>query len=339
MNKLLLTLAFFASFCALNADTVKLKNGDKISGTLSIPQLNDQTLTKVALTTVYGTIEISKVDIDSVLSTEEAQKDADATAKNDAETKARAAESTQPVVRTWVDDYKDYVHSAVPSGWEFKISGGMEWKETTTKTTSYAIAFEGYKKFDAFNEFKFNMWYEYATEQPQGLPEYKSTDKYGVMTNYKRFLTSGDSWFLQNMLGYSVDMIKGIEDQVDEGILFGRKFKFLDDKFIMNIAAGPAVRYTNARNYDDHWALLATLTEDIVYRFHEHARFEQNMYYGQNVTNIHSYSFAFMAAVIFEITDVMHLLAKYTYSYDTMTADTAQKEEQRFILGFEIPLK
>lgn len=335
---------FFACFSALavlaciQAETVKLKNGDRISGHVSMAQFEDPSASKLEVKTLYGSIEIPKADIDSVIPAEKAAEEAKVIAE--AMSPKPAEEAKAPVVRTWEDDYKDFIHSIVPSGWEFKFSGGLEYKNSTSKNLSYVLALTGKKKWDEFNEFDFNMWYDYATEEPDGQPKTTSTDKYGIMTNYKRFLGRGDDWFLKNMLGYSVDRVKLINDQVDEGVLFGRKFKFLEnDAIVINLALGPAVRYTNADGYDQHWAAMGTATEDFTWKFHKYSRIEQSAYFGLNATNWNRYNLDFRLGIVFDVTEIVSLSCRYIYTYDNMTADDAQKSEQRLVAGFEIPFK
>ena len=240
---------------------------------------------------------------------------------------------------SWLEAYREFVHSAVPENWDFLFKGGLDYKNTSSKTISYAFSFDGHTAWDDLNDFKFNAYYEYAAETPESGVKSSTVDKYGIGTNYKRYLEIENTWYLTNMLSYGVDTIKGIKDQVDEMVGMGRTFKFLEEKLVVNLAVGPAGRYINAYDYDQHWAALVTLNQDLVWDFHEYARLEQNFYIGENVLNVHQYNAIFGIGLVFKLSDLINLSARYSYSYDAINSSEAQKSEQRIILGFEIPLK
>lgn len=340
MNKIIAYLLLFALAASPSfADTIKLKNGDRISGTVDSTQKMDAARTKIAVVTAYGTVEIPRLDIEEIIDDKMAEKENAAIKTAVADADKKAAEEAKPVARTWEDDYKDFIHAYMPSGWEFKLKGGMEYKDSTSRNITYSIGFDGLKKWDDFNEFSFKTWYEYATEKPQGLPETTSTDKYGIMTTYQRFFSKDKTWFLENLLGYNADHVKLIRHQVDEGVLFGRRFVFWNDEMTLNFAAGPAARYTSADGYSQHWAFMGTFTEDYVWKFHKYSRIEQGAYYGLNLFNWNKYSFLFNIGLVFDVTEIASVSCRYYYSYDNMTGSNAQKSEQRFLLGFEIPFK
>ena len=339
MKKTFLILTALSAFLISEADTVKLKNGDRISGTFSQAQMSDSAALNLDVKTIYdAVVSIPKADIAEIISAtkavEEAKIIAEATAPKPDSTEAKA-----PVVRTWEDDYKEFIHEYVPSGWEFKLKAGLEYRESVSENLSYLVSFEGKKKWDEYNEFDFTIWYDYATEQPRGMPATKSADNYGVRTNYKRFFSKAEEWYFQNMLAYSVDSVKMIRDQVDEAVLIGRRLTYLDGELVINVSAGPAVRYTNAIDFHQKWAVLAMAKEDLTWRYHKYSRIEQSAYFGLNVTNWSRYTFDFRLGVVFDITDIVSLSCRYMYNYDNMISSAAQKHEQRLIFGLEMPFK
>ncbi len=313
------------------ADTVVLKNGDRLSG-----EIVAKTDESISLKTAYGPFVIPASDVESVLAAEEAAKPAAAVAAAPAPAPAPAAPEPE---RTWVDDYRDFIHSNVPEGWEFKIKGGLERRETSSKTLSYTLGFDAHKMWDDVHDFKFSAYYDYASETPENGVENKTTDKYGVVTNYKYYI-SPETWYLSNTLSYGVDRIKGIKDQVDEIVGVGRTIKPLgDDTLIINVSAGPAARYVNADDYDQHWAAMATVMQDLVWKFHDYARLEESAFAGVNVLNVNKYNYVFNIGIVFELTDLLNIAGRYSYSYDGVNASSAQKTEERFIISFEIPFK
>lgn len=323
------------------AESFNLKNGDKLSGEV-VAKTNDA----IYLKTSFGTIKLPNDQIDTAEAeneTNELVASSDDSKSPDAPKVSLKASSGKkiesPKEESWTDIYRDFVHQNVPEGWDFMIKGGLDYRKTSSKTISYTFAFDGHTAWDDLNDFKFGAYYEYASETSEAGVDNTTTDKYGIITNYKRYLEIENTWYMTNMLSYGVDRIKGIKDQVDEMVGFGRTIKFLEDKLVLNLALGPSARYINAYDYDNHWAALATFSQDLAWDFHEYARLEQNLYVGENVLNVHQYNFVFGLGVVFKLSDLINLAARYTYNYDAINSSEAQKSEQRLILGFEIPLK
>ena len=335
------------------ADTVVFQNGDKLTG-----QIVSKTETEVVLKTAFGELKIpatALVPQAEAKAAENAEDIAVATSGNTAEkAKANAAEaapSTAPAAAqepadksimehfdSWMDDYRKFVHENVPEGWEFKISGAIERCKTTSSTNSYTFAFEAKKKWGESDEFYAKAFYDFASEKNEIGHESTTTDKYGVITNYKHYFDESP-WFFSNTLTYQVDFVKGIRDQIDEIAGFGRQFKFLDDTLVINLSVGPALRYINAKGFDDHFVPMGTFIQDLAWNFHKYMRFEESFYAGVSLTNVHNYNYIVTLGLVFDVTDVLDIALRYYYSYDCVNASTAQKSEERITLGFEIPFK
>jgi len=142
---------------------------------------------------------------------------------------------------------------------------------------------------------------------------------------------------LQNLFSYKVDAVKGIKDQFDEAATIGYSFKFDRYDLVLNIGPGPAVRYINAKGYDKHWVVMGVLAEDITWKISDIFTFEQKGYLGFNFEKPEEYSGYLKLALIAEVTEVMNIALRYTYDYDAVNADDAQKSEQTLLLSFEFP--
>ena len=348
-----LAASLILACASAGADVFVLKNGDKISG-----EVLSKTEETTSVKTPYATIELLNSEIessasalpDTAQSQQELAKDAikpETSTATEAKTpEAKTAEEQKQLeeAKSYIEQYKEFIHGIVPEGWEFKVSGAVEFRKTSSQTTAYTFAFDAAKKWGEIDDFKLHAYYDYAyekgtlTDTNQSYRN-KTTDKYGVVTNYKHYFEEGSNWYLTNMLGYSVDMIKGIKDQVDEIVGIGRTFKFLDDSLVISISVGPSVRYVNAVGYSEHWVPMATVMEELTYRFHKYSRLEQSFFAGVSLTNVHKYNYIFNIGVVFEISDVVNLAARYMYSYDAVNSGSAQKSEERLTLGFEIPFK
>ena len=162
-------------------------------------------------------------------------------------------------------------------------------------------------------------------------------DKWGIDTNFRRDFDETSHWYVQNILNYKKDMVKGIKDQVDEAVTLGYRFDFERYDLTIDIAPGPAVRYVNADNFDTKWVVMGVLAEDLVWNISKLLNFEQNAYVGMNLTNSNQYSASLKLGLVLKATDVIDIALRYSYEYDAVNATTAQREEQRLLLSFEAP--
>lgn len=330
--------SFLAALQISFADVLTLNNGYVFQG-----ELLSKTDKNLVFKTDFGEI---KADLNSVSKLDvKAEKEAVVLSSKAAPQKGGLKEEDGEFnIEKYLQSYREFAHSAVPKGWEFKIAGAVERRNTNSSTNAYRASFNAKKTWENSSEFFFNAYYDYAVEKNSLGGKYRTTDKYGAITNYKYFF-SDTSWFATNTLAYSADTIANIDDQVDEIIGFGRKFKFFDDTLLVNVSIGPALRYVNARNYDEHWLPMGTFMQDFSWQLHKYVRAEQSLYTGGvmfagvGLSDVGKYNYIVNLGLVFKLTEVVDVAMRYFYSYNNVNSPSAQKEEERILLSFELPLK
>ncbi len=336
---LIVCLALVPSFAV--AEILTLSNGDKITG--KIKASNDQ---QIILESAYGDLTIPRAAIlglskDAVSAQQPVQQ---ADAKEDSEeSEAKSAEIEDPAAPTpkerdpqWVTDYRNFIKDTLPEGWQFRLRGGLEYRQTTSSIFSFYSAFDIDKQWE-YDHFAATLYYNYTTETSVDNIKSTTLDKYGADTTFRHDFSKNNTWYLQNILSYKRDMVKGIRDQVDEAVTFGYRFDIKRYNLTINIGPGPAVRYINATNFDTKWVCMAILQEDISWKISKIFTFEQNGYMGFNVQKPEEYSAYLKLALIAHVTEVMNIALRYSYDYDAVNADNAQKSEQSLMLSFEFP--
>lgn len=331
--------AVIAAACAAaDAEIINFANGDKVTGAIvsSTPE-------SVVVNTVFGQVTIPRTAIAQILP------DAPAGAKAaDAATAAQvpapaqpapAADETAPEPKPkepeWLVEYRNFVKQNFPEDWQFRIRGGAALKETTSTNFSVNLALDAKKEWD-LNKFEFTAFYDYTSETIDDVTN-RTLDKYGAETKFRRDVNKASNWYYENLLSYRRDTVKGIRDQVDEALTFGYRFDFKRYNLYIDIAPGPAVRYINADDYDTKWVAMAVVSESLHWDISKFMAFEQKLYAGFNLQKPSEYSVNFGLALLMHATEVMDIALRYTYSYDAVNADSAQKSEQTLLLSFEFP--
>lgn len=333
--------AVIATACAAaDAEIINLANGDKITAAIvsSTPE-------SVVANTVFGQVSIPRSAIANISpdAAPAAANAADAAPVAQAPAPAQqaepAADETAPEPKAkepeWITEYRNFIKQNFPEDWQFRVRGGAALKETTSTNFSVNLAFDAKKEWD-LNKFEFTAFYDYTSETIDDITN-RTLDKYGAETKFRRDVNKASNWYYENLLSYRRDTIKGIRDQVDEALVFGYRFDFKRYDFYIDIAPGPAVRYINADDYDTKWVAMAVVSESLHWDISKLMAFEQKLYAGFNLQKSEEYSVNLGLALLMHATEVMDIALRYTYSYDAVNADSAQKSEQTLLLSFEFP--
>ena len=333
--------AVIATACAAaDAEIINLANGDKITAAIvsSTPE-------SVVANTVFGQVSIPRSAIANISpdAAPAAANAADAAPVAQAPAPAPqaepAADETAPEPKAkepeWITEYRNFIKQNFPEDWQFRVRGGAALKETTSTNFSVNLAFDAKKEWD-LNKFEFTAFYDYTSETIDDITN-RTLDKYGAETKFRRDVNKASNWYYENLLSYRRDTIKGIRDQVDEALVFGYRFDFKRYDFYIDIAPGPAVRYINADDYDTKWVAMAVVSESLHWDISKLMAFEQKLYAGFNLQKPEEYSVNLGLALLMHATEVMDIALRYTYSYDAVNADSAQKSKQTLLLSFEFP--
>lgn len=340
IGKFAFAAAIATACAAADAEIINLANGDKI--TAAIVSFTPES---VVANTVFGQVSIPRSAIANI-SPDAAPADANAAdaapvaqAPAPAQQAEPAADETAPEPKAkepeWITEYRNFIKQNFPEDWQFRVRGGAALKETTSTNFSVSLAFDAKKEWD-LNKFEFTAFYDYTSETIDDITN-RTLDKYGAETKFRRDVNKASNWYYENLLSYRRDTIKGIRDQVDEALVFGYRFDFKRYDFYIDIAPGPAVRYINADDYDTKWVAMAVVSESLHWDISKLMAFEQKLYAGFNLQKSEEYSVNLGLALLMHATEVMDIALRYTYSYDAVNADSAQKSEQTLLLSFEFP--
>lgn len=340
IGKFAFAAAIATACAAADAEIINLANGDKITAAIvsSTPE-------SVVANTVFGQVSIPRSAIANI-SPDAAPADVNAAdaapvaqAPAPAQQAEPAADETAPEPKAkepeWITEYRNFIKQNFPEDWQFRVRGGAALKETTSTNFSVNLAFDAKKEWD-LNKFEFTAFYDYTSETIDDITN-RTLDKYGAETKFRRDVNKASNWYYENLLSYRRDTIKGIRDQVDEALVFGYRFDFKRYDFYIDIAPGPAVRYINADDYDTKWVAMAVVSESLHWDISKLMAFEQKLYAGFNLQKPEEYSVNLGLALLMHATEVMDIALRYTYSYDAVNADSAQKSEQTLLLSFEFP--
>lgn len=333
-------VAVAAMFGALsaNAEILLMKNGDKLTGEI-VKTGSSQYIVK----SDFGMVAVPKNLVESIAASAEKadrknpQTDSEADKKADASKTAAAEDATlEKQTDSLIESYKAFLKDTLPLDWQFKISGGLEYRSTSSSIYSVYAAFDARREW-VLDTFAATAYYNYTTQTDSLGVKDKTIDNYGVNTTFRHNFDKSTHWYLQNLAAYKRDTVKGIRDQVDEALTVGYRFDFPKHDLTIDIAPGPAVRYIQADNYDTHWVAMGVITEDLNWKLGRFFTFNENIYAGFNFQHTEQQFLYLKLALLMHVTDVMDIALRYHYNYDSINSATADKVEQRLLLTFEFP--
>lgn len=324
----LYTIALLSLGLSLNAATLEMANGDKLSGIIK-----SQDDKSIVLETPYASLTVEKSKVKEIIDEATPAKEEVAQAPAPAPKKEEKKDNTPD----WIQEYKDSINPYM-GGWEVKLKAAFEHKKTNSSYTAYNISGEAFKQITDLSSIKLNAYYDYTTETPVDGAAYTSTDKYGLGSLYRYDFSKDTNWYISNELNYRRDEIKEIQNEVNEIVAIGYTLKYFEDDLVINLYGGPGIKYIDATGYDTPWVAILSVGEEVKWKFHDYMRLEHKMDFQLNLENTDQYFFYFMVGLAVSPSPVFDIVLRYSYQYDGINSSDSLKNETRFLLGIEVPL-
>ncbi|WP_269541166.1 DUF481 domain-containing protein [Cerasicoccus fimbriatus] len=336
----------FASLliCAsVSADTLVLKNGDRISGTLTSKENGVITFQSDLL----GQLTIPESDATVEMPAPPAPSPAEAAAVANATTAAAVTEEATDkesiskqkqeevdAVTKSIKDTQNWIHeNIIPEGWSGKLSFGFRYLESNTETTGVNFDLNG-KKDAAPHHYAYDIYYQYSRQTQTNGGVNKNQDQYGAEFDYDYDIN--DWMFFNASASYLRNQVKDIRHQADLDLGLGFHVIETDD-MTLDLIPAYTLQYKDAEGISQKWYNLATLKEEFVYHFSEIVRFEQTAFGSVEPSDTQNYQYGFTAALISKLAEWVEASIAYELTYDNTVGTGGVKREQQIIVGIGVP--
>lgn len=329
------SLAFVLLSCATFADTLQFNNGDTLSGTL----VSNEGGTIVFKSDIIGEIAVpaDQATVVGASISEAAEDVVSAAAADGGETVdpslGDSGEEENNAFDKGVMKAKSYVDYIVPEGWSGKVNLGVSYVDTNTSSQAWTAKIAA-KKDAGKNHYGVGAFYNFTSQTDSAGIEEKTLDKWGGYFSYSRDIS--ERWFLQSDTDYLRDLVKNINHQATETLSLGYKVVNEED-FTFNILPGIAGQYIEAEGFNENWIFYATFSEELMYKFNETFRVEQDAGIRVNPTDTSEYQLYANAAFIAKLTEWIDASLNYQYSYDTTVGPGSNRGEQQIIFALGVP--
>lgn len=299
---------------ALRADTVTLKNGDRISG-----RIIEETAARVVVDSpVLGVLEIPGGEV--------------AGTKKDLEEKVQAP-PPEPE-KEWSERYWEELTSTIfPEGFSGEIRVGYDFQESSSTESGVSLGIEGNYEVGR-HIIQTEAFYDYTRRKDPDGNVTKPTDKYGLNLAYEYEIA--DPYFLRGSEKALVDRVKRIDLQNDLNLLGGWRAIDRPDLSV-DLAAGPGLRYLDTATEAAEWSALLTFEQDASYRFSDAVRFEELFSYSVDPADTGNYSLLFELSASIRLTPFAEPRLIYRNSYDSSVGEGGVRREQAFLLSLAVP--
>ena len=344
---LITTLAFAMATSLAHADWLELPDGSKIKGTL-VSEKDGMVTFKSKYTGVITVSEKESSIIKEKTITEstpgpqmpgDTPQLVDSPPSNEPtpETQAQAEKQAEQnfYFEKEVRVAKEYFQSIVPEGWTGKFDFGLTFISTSTESRGLNLGFKA-KKDIGPNHYAFDANYNYLVQTQTDGTNNKKLDKWGVRFNYKHDIPQIAWLYFNYDLSYLRDMVKNINDQVDNSFGAGiRLFNREDFKF--NIIPAATVSYIDAPGIDTKWVGYATISDTIEYHFTKSIRLEQNASYSVAPYNTSYYQYNFNLAFITKLTEWIEASLSIQRTFNALAGTNGAKSEEIILLSLGVP--
>lgn len=297
-------------------DTVTLKNGDRLSGTVT-----EESAASVVLDSpVLGLIEIPGEEVAEVTRALEEKPEEPAT-------------EPEPDMSLSEKYWEELTSAIFPEGFSGEITVGYNYSESSDTQSGVVLGLAGNYEIGK-HTVDAKAFYEYTRKKSAEGVVTKPTDKYGANAAYEYDIQ--EPFFLRGSEKLLVDRVKKINLQNDINALLGWRAVDRDD-FSVDLAAGPGVRYLDTTSNSGEWSSLATFNQDAFYRFNDSLRFNQQFDYSVDPSDTGAYSLLFELSASVRLTPFAEPKLIYRNSYDSTVGEGGVKREQQLILALAVP--
>ncbi len=327
-------------------DTLKFKNGDSLTGTfvreedgkivfksdvvgeITVPSDEATVITPADTLEVPAPSE-AMADVNSGMAADEGE----ISPPPDAPEGEGDEESEKNAFDKGVLKAKSYVDYIVPEGWSGKFNFGVSYVDTSTTSQAWNANLTA-KKDSGLNHYGVYAFYNFTSQKDANGVQSKTLDKWGGGFTYSRDLT--ERWFLQSDTDYLRDLVKNINHQVTETVSLGYKV-INEEDFTFSLLPGVAGQYIDSEGFNEHWLFYGTFGDELMYRFNETFRVEQDAGIRVSPLNVNDYQAYFNAAFVAKLTDWIDASLNYQYTYDTTVGPGGVKGEQQIIFALGVP--
>jgi len=269
----------------LNADTLVLSSGEKLTGSLVEQKDGLITFNHPVLGQIKVEAKNASVEVAPPVTPAQAAAVAQAPAAAPAEEKPAEPPAPEPPKSVFVQA-RDNFKSWFPEGMDGKISAGYSYVDTGDTKENLSLGFNLNYKRDK-DLYAFNAFYDYSTSKNTAGVKTKDTDKYGADLSYTHDLN--ERWLIKNKLSYLRDEVKEIHHQVEDDLGIGYRI-IKNEKMEWTANFGPAVRYTDATGLNDNWYFLLFAEENFKYHFNKTLRLDHLARYSADPTDSNNYT-------------------------------------------------
>lgn len=337
LSRTLLCVAFASASTSALADTVWLKNGDRLTGTITVYDGG-----KLMLTTDYGgaipidmkkvkTLESTqqllvkqgsdKIDHNTVSETlQPATDEGKVILANGAAPKTVDLASIQQIMKPkpLIQDFS----------WKGNADAALDFKRAENDTDDYNLAFK--------TSARHGLWRhtadgEYNREKEDGTT---TTDNWSAEYSLDRFLT--DHWFWQGRLNYKHDNVEDLARQRLVGT--GPGYQFWDDE-LGAFSLGTLInntKYTYADGTADSFYSASLKWDYNRYLVGKTFEFFTTGEVGRPLSNAADYSLDAEVGLRYKVTDWASLNVKYEKDLISGTKDSNDLDSSRFTAGFGV---
>lgn len=205
--------------------------------------------------------------------------------------------------------------------WEGRIDLGYTWQSGRTEKNDFSLHGQAQRDLDP-HEFRAKA--EFLFGEADGE---KNTHRYGGEFRWRRSLS--ERFFTQAISLYESDRIRDLRHRAEQNVGLGYRF-LKTERFDGSVAPGFTVQYTDQPGGGDKWDYLASLHQDLVWRFSEAYRFEQDVNFLIDPGDTDDYIVRFSAGVIGSLRQNINLSVRYHLLYENQTPDD-HKTDHRLI--------
>lgn len=211
---------------------------------------------------------------------------------------------------------------SIPEEWSGEATFGLVNISGTSDKSSFSWSSNVKIPYEK-NQFNWATYYKYSESNDK-----RDVDNYGTSLRYRREMCKRS--FIQTRTSYSVDQVKGIDEQLDQTLGYGYAVIKRDD-MELNVVPGIAYQYLNQPGTEDGGSFAFNFFEDFSWKITEMLDYEQtyNLFVPGKDTS--DYNFVLSNSLKTKLSESYLLKISHEYDYDNKVAPGSENYTSTFM--------
>lgn len=206
--------------------------------------------------------------------------------------------------------------------WTGRFDMGYTWQSGRTEKDELSLRGQGDRRID---DADYRLFGEFVYGEAEGT---RNTHRYLASFRWRESLS--DRTFFESTTRYEADRVRDVRNRIEQNVGLGYRF-LRSERVEASVVPGFTLQYTDEAGADDRWDYLASILQELVWRFSTRYRLEQDFNLLMDPAETDDVTLRFNAGIVGTVRQSINLSVRYHYLFENQTRPGLERTDQRLI--------